>query len=127
MFGLTWAATFQPINAGLVAAGSRHGGNPTGLSAEGGDLILYFGLVFWNDAEDDAVLKSKVQEHLTWARQTASQRGLLNRFIYMNYALGTQDVMASVGNENLERIKRIKMRYDPQNLFGKYWVGGFKL
>ncbi|KAJ6601612.1 hypothetical protein B0H10DRAFT_1958381 [Mycena sp. CBHHK59/15] len=125
--GLTWAATFQPINAGLVAVGSRHSGNPTGLSAEDGDLILYLGLVFWNDAEDDGVLKSKVQEHLTWACQTASQRGLLNRFIYLNYALGTQDVMDSVGNENLERMKRIKMRYDPQNLFGKYWVGGFKL
>lgn len=37
--GFTWAATFQPINAGLAAAGSRNGGNPTGLSAASGDLI----------------------------------------------------------------------------------------
>ncbi|KAJ6605430.1 hypothetical protein DFH09DRAFT_897470 [Mycena vulgaris] len=28
---LTWAAAFQPINTGLVAAGSHSGGNSTGL------------------------------------------------------------------------------------------------
>jgi hypothetical protein len=31
--------TAQPINVGLVAAGSKNGGNPIGLSTDDGDLI----------------------------------------------------------------------------------------
>jgi FAD/FMN-containing dehydrogenase len=34
--------TAQPINVGLVAAGSKNGGNPIGLSTDDGDLIREF-------------------------------------------------------------------------------------
>ncbi|KAJ7629459.1 hypothetical protein DFH06DRAFT_720716 [Mycena polygramma] len=125
--GFSWAVTFQPINAGLAAAGSRSGGNPTGLSAESGDLVLYCGAVIWQDPTDDAILKAAVQEYLSWARVTAEQRGLLNRFVYLNYALGTQDVFGGVGKEDLDELRRIQSIYDPHSMYKDYWVGGYKL
>ncbi|KAJ6582718.1 hypothetical protein DFH09DRAFT_1245997 [Mycena vulgaris] len=125
--GFAWGVTFQPINAGLTAAGSRQGGNPTGLSAEDGDLILYSGSISWEDPADDIVLKAAIQEYLSWARETAGQRGVLNKFIYLNYALGTQEVMASVGGTNVARLRSVRSIYDPQSVFRKYWAGGHKL
>ncbi|KAJ6570598.1 hypothetical protein DFH09DRAFT_1153858 [Mycena vulgaris] len=125
--GFTWTAAFQPVNVGLVAAGARHGGNPTGLSPEDGDLMIHLATVTWEDPADDIVLKAAVQEYLAWARETAAQRGLLNRFIYLNYALGTQDVMGGVGSENRDELRRIRAIYDPQSMFANYWKGGYKL
>ncbi|KAJ6552291.1 hypothetical protein DFH09DRAFT_1153128 [Mycena vulgaris] len=125
--GFTWVATFQPLNAGLAAAASRHGGNPSGLSPESGDLVLYAATITWQDAADDVAVKATVQEYLAWAKDMTARRGVLNRFVYLNYALGTQDVMGGVGSWNLDELKRIQAIYDPQNTFGKYWEGGFKL
>ncbi|KAJ6570602.1 hypothetical protein DFH09DRAFT_1464424 [Mycena vulgaris] len=125
--GFTWTAAFQPVNVGLVAAGSRHGGNPTGLSPHDGDLMIHLATVTWEEPADDIVLKAAMQEYLAWARETAAQRGLLNRFIYLNYALGTQDVMSGVGSENRDELRRLQGIYDAQNMFRDYWVGGYKL
>lgn len=89
--------------------------------------VVYCGAVAWQDPADDAVLKAAVQEYLAWARETAAERGLLNRFVYLNYALGTQDVMGGVGQRNLDELRRIQAIYDPQSMFGNHWVGGHKL
>ncbi|KAJ6582698.1 hypothetical protein DFH09DRAFT_912392, partial [Mycena vulgaris] len=126
--GFAWEVPFQPINAGLSAAGSRKGGNPTGLSAEDGDLIrAVLRLNILGRPPDDIVLKAAIQEYLSWARETAGQRGVLNKFIYLNYALGTQEVMTSVGGANVARLRSVRSIYDPQSMFRKYWAGGHKL
>lgn len=44
--GTSWGLTVQPINAGLIAAGSRNGGNPSGLSEDDGDLLCTFIALF---------------------------------------------------------------------------------
>ncbi|KAJ6598665.1 hypothetical protein B0H10DRAFT_2085402 [Mycena sp. CBHHK59/15] len=125
--GFISGLTVQPINVGLVAAGSRNGGNPIGMSTDDGDLILLLASLFWSDPADDAILIPKFQEFFEWTENEARQRGLLNRFLYMNYALGNQDVMGSVGEENLSRMRKIRDRYDPNDVFKKYWKGGYKL
>jgi len=125
--GFSWAAVFQPLNHGFAAAGEKNGGNPSGISPEDGDLIVALGMALWSDRVDDEILKEKVHEHWKWSESTARDRGLLHPFIYMNYASNLQDVMGGIGPENLGRMRLIKDRYDPQNRFGKYWKGGFKL
>lgn len=90
-------------------------------------ILVVLGAVSWLDAADDEVLKSKFQEFYDWSENMARERGLLARFLYMNYALGTQDVIGSVGEDNLKRMREIQRAYDPDDVFGKYWKGGFKL
>ncbi|KAJ7938386.1 hypothetical protein B0H13DRAFT_1851822 [Mycena leptocephala] len=70
---------------------------------------------------------SSFQEFCEWAENEARQRGQLHRFVYMNYALGTQRVMESIGNENLAKMRKIQEVYDPQGLFKNYWKGGYNL
>ncbi|KAJ7938385.1 hypothetical protein B0H13DRAFT_2572423 [Mycena leptocephala] len=105
-FGFISGFTAQPINVGLVAAGSKNGGNPIGLSTDDGDLILVLIPLYWSDPADDAILIPKFQELCEWAENEARRRGLLHRFVYMNYALGTQRVMESGSARpgDLERV-----------------------
>ncbi|KAF7353913.1 Fad binding domain-containing protein [Mycena venus] len=149
--GFTWAALFQPLNHGFAAASEKNGGNPSGIKPEDGDSIgacsyicnpghtmtnvnvtpnvylVVLGMAQWSDRVDDEILKEKVHEHWKWSENTAHERGLLHPFIYMNYASSLQDVMGSIGPENLARMRTIKDRYDPANRFGMNWKGGFKL
>ncbi|KAJ8501508.1 hypothetical protein ONZ45_g12134 [Pleurotus djamor] len=124
--GVTWALTVQPINVGMIAAAANRGGNPFGLSVSDGDQFLLLASTFWTNPDDDAILKAKTQQFEKWIRDTAGERGILNRFIYMNYALDTQPVLESFGQENFNRMKEIKNKYDPENLL-KLWKGGWKL
>ncbi|KAJ7490895.1 hypothetical protein FB451DRAFT_627038 [Mycena latifolia] len=125
--GFSWAMLFQPINHGLATAGAKNGGNPSGISPEDGDLVLLLGLAVWSDPADDEIIQEKMHELQRWAERTARDRGLLHPFIYMNYASDAQDVMGGVGAENLREMRRVKDLYDPENRFGAYWKGGFKL
>ncbi|KAJ6630385.1 hypothetical protein B0H10DRAFT_984870 [Mycena sp. CBHHK59/15] len=123
----SWAVTFQPINHGFAAAGAKNGGNPSGIAPEHGDLVMVLGSALWSDPGDDEILKAKIHEHMRWSEAAARERGLLHPFIYMNYACDIQDIMGSIGEKNLLEMRRIKKLYDPENMFGKYWKGGFKL
>lgn len=88
---------------------------------------MLLGSVFWDDSKDDAIMKEKMAEHSSWIETTARKRGLLHSFIYMNYAAGSQNVYDGLGAGNREKMVEIKERYDPENVFGRYWRGGFKL
>ncbi|KAJ7500417.1 hypothetical protein B0H11DRAFT_2155485 [Mycena galericulata] len=125
--GFSWAVIFQPLNHGFAVANLKHGGDPSGISPEDGDLVLALGSALWSDPADDDIMKKKVHEHWQWSERTAHERNLLHPFIYMNYASGMQDVMGSIGAENQGQMRRIKNLYDPENRFGSYWKGGYKL
>jgi FAD/FMN-containing dehydrogenase len=45
----------------------------------------------------------------------------------MNYASQFQDVVASYGKENQERLKRVARKYDPTGVFQRLVPGYFKL
>ncbi|KAJ7810243.1 hypothetical protein B0H14DRAFT_2864261 [Mycena olivaceomarginata] len=124
--GLSFAITLQPLNAGL-AAGGKSGGNPSGITPQNGDSFLLLGCSFWVSPEDDEIVKQKTREHLAWAESTARERGLLKPFIYPNYANGIQDIFHGFGQQNLQKMRQVRDVYDPENVFGRYWRGGFKL
>ncbi|KAJ7446929.1 hypothetical protein B0H11DRAFT_2083860 [Mycena galericulata] len=126
--GFSAAFTVQPISETMVAASNtRNGGNLFGQTTSEGNLLLLLAALFWTDPADDEIFNNTFETFTVWAQQEATSRGFMTPFIYMNYALGTQDVMASVGSQNEKKMRQIKSTYDPKDLFGKFWVGGYKL
>ena len=72
-------------------------------------------LAIWEDAAGDA-------EHIAWARRTAAV--LADRSTsgggYLNYGAPDEPierVRAAYGDANFERLRQVKRRYDPHNLF----------
>lgn len=45
----------------------------------------------------------------------------------MNYAEPSQDVFGSYGRWNLERLRSVVRKYDPEGRLQKLWRGYFKL
>lgn len=88
---------------------------------------VILGSVSWLDPADDDAVKAAFNEYMEWSENFARERGLLSPFLYMNYAHGVQDVMGSIGKENVDRMRSIRRAYDPHDYFRKYWKGGFKL
>lgn len=87
---------------------------------------MMYAIVFWANPEDSAFMKAKNQEYLKVSTDLARERGLLTEFIYANYALGTQRVLESYGDENIRKMRAVKEKYDADDIL-KLWKGGWKL
>lgn len=48
-------------------------------------------------------------------------------FQYLNYAAPFQDPLASYGVKNLQRLREVSKKYDPDQVFQRLVPGGFKL
>lgn len=81
----------------------------------------------WANAADDARVEVATNNLITRTIAIAKQLGLEDPYIYMNYASLDQNVYAGYGARNVQRLKQIKAKYDPQNIFGRLWRGYFKL
>lgn len=53
--------------------------------------------------------------------------GSASEFLYLNYADQTQDVITGYGEGNRRELRRVSRVYDPEGVFQKAVVGGFKL
>ncbi|ESK88811.1 fad binding domain-containing protein [Moniliophthora roreri MCA 2997] len=91
------------------------------------DLIIFVLVTYSLDPENDDALNEWHHEVTDWMTEQARERGLLSNFLYMNYARPDQAVFESYGAESHAELKAIKQKYDPENVFGRLWPGGWKL
>jgi phosphoglucomutase len=115
--------TFQPMAASTVKYGEKMGGNVMGIEPEPQawlDLTTQ-----WSDAADDEVLLSVSHTFISAVAEMAKKQGLLYDFLYLNDAAQDQEVIKSYGKKNVEFLKEVAKKYDPEGVFQK--VGGFKL
>jgi len=57
----------------------------------------------------------------------AEEMGLLHKFQYINYADPSQKPIASYGVENVEFLRQVSRKYDPEGVWQRQVPGGFKL
>lgn len=125
--GILPAIIFQPISLNELNFMSKDGGNPLGLSPEDGPLLLLSLAIGWTNAADDVRVLAMTEAWMDRTIETAKNRGLFHRYIYQNYAGKNQDVFAGYGEENLQRLRDISRRYDPNGVFQRLQPGYFKL
>lgn len=125
--GLQWALAFQAVPMSASAQGAANGGNVLGVSpGDGNNFIVNLG-VQWMEEADDARLNAAAEDFLSQATQLADAKGLLNDFIYLNYALPTQNPLGSYGSDNLQLLRDVSAKYDPDQVFQRLVPGGFKI
>ncbi|KAJ7438270.1 hypothetical protein B0H11DRAFT_1658199, partial [Mycena galericulata] len=71
-----------------------------------------------NATFDDALIELH-QEVIDWMNEEAHEGGLLSPWLYLNHARPDQPVYDSYGEENHAALKRIKEKYDPENVLGR--------
>lgn len=81
----------------------------------------------WQDAQFDEIMYSATQ---TWYQRVDAVAKALNTnddFLYLNFAGGFQNPLASYGNESLDFMRNVATKYDPTGVFQRLVPGGFKL
>lgn len=121
------ALLFQGITVAALSHINKRGGNALGLSPDDGPLFHILLYMVWDDVAKDSILNKAAQTFMDAAKEESKNRGLYNRFIYLNYAGPYQNVIPGYGEENLRRLKNVFKKYDPQSIFSKLQPGGFKL
>ncbi len=123
--GLLVSVVLQPLTAPMLVAGC--GKNSLGLCPDAGNLIILDLTIQWTSASDDDLVNSAAQRFVDCAIARAQARGISNRYIYLNYALESQDPIGSYGQDNLNSMRATSLKYDPRQVFQRLVPGGFKL
>ncbi|OAL04330.1 FAD-binding domain-containing protein [Phaeosphaeriaceae sp. SRC1lsM3a] len=119
--------SIQAITDGQLAGMQKNGGNALGLNRSKGPFFVMNMSSRWSNAADDAAILKFFSTIIKTVKAEAKSKGLDNEYIYMNYASQFEDPISSYGQQNVERLRRISKKYDPQQVFQKLHPGHFKL
>lgn len=123
--GIVYYLSFQPLPPSITSKGA--GNNSLGLDPSAGPLTNVLLGVQWLNPIDDANVDAAVRDFIRRSRDAARARGLLNKFLYLNYANKWQDPISSYGAASKARLQAASRKHDPDGIFQKAVPGGFKL
>jgi hypothetical protein len=76
---------------------------------------------------DDSTIIGAVTGHLEDINHLASERGVAERYRFMNYAFKQEKPIDGYGPENVRKLKAASKKYDKSGFFQNRMPGGFKL
>ncbi|CAG9992145.1 unnamed protein product [Clonostachys byssicola] len=125
----TTVYTVQPVTKSIVEKSIAKGGNVMGLDRYLGDGngILFLLIVSTDDAEVERLAMPKAQALVRDVEAYAEKLGLGREWKYLNYAHGSQDAIATVGEEALGKLQAASAKYDPSRAFQRLRTSGFKI
>ncbi|KAI9715535.1 MAG: hypothetical protein M1828_000787 [Chrysothrix sp. TS-e1954] len=131
--GVEWSFVLNPILPSCIQVGEIKGGNALGLCPQGQPeaattavlVLLIVGT--WDQASDDAEVELAGRNAIDRVTEKAIELGVPHKYLYMNYAWRTQDVLSGYGEEMGELLKDVGHDVDPEGLFQRAVPGGFKI
>lgn len=90
-------------------------------------LIIVSFTVNWAERGDDEFVKTTTRRTVEQIDAVAAANETGHRYRYLNYCAEWQRPFEGYGEENLRFLQRVSRRYDPEGLFQRGCVGGFKL
>ncbi|KAE8142931.1 FAD-binding domain-containing protein [Aspergillus pseudotamarii] len=118
--GINWYFTLQPTPA-------LDNTNSLGLNPADKRLCIAMITAWYTNAADDDTVSVAVENLFASIDAATKAAGVYRPFKYLNYADGSQAVIASYGTKSNAYLKSVSERYDPQGLFQTGVPGGFKL
>ncbi|KAF1962235.1 FAD-binding domain-containing protein [Byssothecium circinans] len=123
--GIHWTLVLQPLLPVWLRKGDP---NPMNLHA-GPDtpLVLVSYTVSWARRDDDELVEGRVRECLERIDEFAEKHGTGHPYRFQNYCGEWQKPFEGYGEKGLQFLGQTSRAYDPDGLFQKGCVGGFKL
>ncbi len=78
-------------------------------------------------AADDAAVLNATETFIRQAQDYTKSQHQHIKFLYSNYALPSQDPIASYGKESQRFLRTVSRKYDSSQVFQTLVPGGFKL
>ncbi|KAF2730850.1 FAD-binding domain-containing protein [Polyplosphaeria fusca] len=125
--GLTFALNYHPLSVAMLQNSLATGGNAFDIPPSDGPLLILLVNPTWASTADDERVTNATKTLFQRIRTVAIEKGLLHRYIFPNYAMGEEDVLAGYGEESLKRLREVRKRVDPEGLWQRGVPGGFKL
>ncbi|KAL4947598.1 hypothetical protein BDW69DRAFT_178096 [Aspergillus filifer] len=123
--GVHWSLSLEPLPPAIYARAPTK--NAFGLGDRKKALVVTLLSATWDDAKDDALVENNARELFRGIEEDARRLGSFDPYIYPNYAAVWQDVIASFGEESVERLQKVSREVDPNEVFRVNVPGGFKI
>ncbi|CUA67988.1 Bifunctional solanapyrone synthase [Rhizoctonia solani] len=132
------AIAFQPVSNSMIRASDEKGGNVLGLQPAADPLIadrvpVVLGTQVvnyqftWALPTDDKEVYAMVDKLIADSTNIARAQDRLAEYMYLNYAGFDQLPLQSYGPTQLDFLREVKSKYDPNDVFEKLSRGGFKI
>ncbi|KAI8180776.1 hypothetical protein K4K54_012150 [Colletotrichum sp. SAR 10_86] len=119
---------FVPVTEHFLSASTANGGDPMDVDATQGTYILVEETVVWSEASDDAKIDQFLADFDTNVTSQINALGdVMSPFLYLNYAGAGQPVFQGYAGDNLQKMKDIRAKYDPDLIFTNLMPGGWKV
>ncbi|RYP93289.1 hypothetical protein DL770_000578 [Monosporascus sp. CRB-9-2] len=125
--GFIFSFGFHPLTKALLENSEKAGGNAKSIPPSDGPLFVVLINPIWTLPEDDNRIFTAVNNLLAELRALASEKGLLHRYIFPNYAYQKDDIIAGYGEGSVSKLRETSKKYDPEGMFQKGVPGGSKL
>lgn len=123
--GMTWTLVLQPLLPDWARKGDV---NVLGLdSCTDEPLVNVQFTLNWALSQHDDIVQQITRSAIEQIDVFAKQHGTGHRYRYLNYCDSWQTPFDGYGEENLELMRAVSKEHDPDGLFQRACVGGFKL
>ncbi|GAB1522845.1 hypothetical protein RhiTH_005970 [Rhizoctonia solani] len=116
------AIAFQPILNSMIRASNEKGGNVLGLEQAINPLIVVNYQFTWALAEDDKQVYAIIDDLIAASMDIAKSGDR-----YLNYANTNQRPIESYGPAQVDFLRLVKAKYNPNGVFHRLSRGGFKI
>ncbi|KAI0391556.1 FAD-binding domain-containing protein [Xylariaceae sp. FL0594] len=117
--------SLQPAPTAAIKHGEKLGGNIMGL--EEVPQTWWAFVSQWTDPANDTLAQRAIDELYQGMQKISREEDQWLDFIFMNEGKSTQDVLASYGEANLQKMKKVQARYDPKEVFQHLQNDGYLL
>jgi len=124
---LSYSLSFEPIPVSVLTQSELRGPNVLDLPQSSGPLVIALLSTTWLSPADDALARRVSLQTMESIENAAKQAGTWHPYKYIGYADRSQQVLEGYGKENVQFLKTVSRRYDPQGVFQRLVKGGFKL
>ncbi|KAI1633023.1 putative FAD-binding oxidoreductase [Biscogniauxia mediterranea] len=121
----TFVLNIMPKSAASVAKGNGVG-NVWGLPDNEAYIIWQLS-TGWANAEDDLRVTAWAKNFIEYHHSINRAMGIASEFLYMGDAGEFQDPYLAFPAQNVQKLRDVRSRYDPGQVFTKLNWGGFKL
>ncbi|VUC26028.1 unnamed protein product [Clonostachys rosea] len=122
--GMVLALALQPILPQWFKKGHP---NVLGLEDCNEPLVIVEFGIKWDKTEDTELVQRLTREYIEKVDKDAEANQAAHPFRFANYCAEWQDPMKGYGDENLQFMRNVSRKYDPDGVFQRACLGGFKL